>query len=72
MTEIEQLLAAYGYEEIESKNGYMRSYSDGESRANYYYTSGTITFQRFDRKGGVVSIRSATPEGVEDHLIKQQ
>lgn len=68
MTEIEQLISAYGYEPIESKNPYMRSYANEEKRINYYFTSGTVTVQRFDRIGGCISIKNATAETVEDYL----
>lgn len=68
MTEIEKLIETYGYQPIESKNEYMRSYANEEKRVNYYHTSGTVTFQRFDRVGGCISIKNATAEEVETHL----
>lgn len=67
-SEVEQLIETYGYQPIESKNEYMRSYANDEKRINYYYTSGTVTFQRFDRKGGCISVKNATLDQIETHL----
>lgn len=42
-----ELLSAFGWEEIISKNPYMKSYwhDDYEIRMNNYFSTGTITIQ---------------------------
>lgn len=68
MTETEKLIMAHGYEPVESKNPYMRSYANDVKRVNYYFTSGTVTFQRFDKAGGCVTLKNTNDEEVENHL----
>jgi hypothetical protein len=51
MTTTEQLLMTYGYEPIESKNEYMRSYKNATKRVNYYFTNGTVTIQPLTGRG---------------------
>ena len=70
MTEHEQLISAYGYEPVESKNPVMRSYSNEDKRINYYFTSGTITIQQYDRTKKIVSLKSPSLEELEDHLCQ--
>lgn len=44
--ELKELLSAYGWEEIVSKNKYMWSFIKGDARLNYYFTSGSMTIQQ--------------------------
>ncbi len=60
----------YGYEPVESKNEYMRSYSNGIKRINYYFGKGTVQVQRHDglgRKGGEI-LRNPSGEELENFL----
>lgn len=42
---MKDLLKTYGWEEILSKNPYMKSYIKDDKRMNYYYTTGTVQIQ---------------------------
>lgn len=49
MQEQEDLLKAYGWSVIESKNSYMFSFIKEDMRLNFYQ-SGTVTIQGYGRK----------------------
>lgn len=42
---MKDLLKAYGWEEIPSKNKIMFSFKKEDLRLNYYFTNGTVTIQ---------------------------
>ena len=45
LNKIKEILEALGWERIESKNTSMVSYTKEGERLNYYFTTGTTTFQ---------------------------
>ena len=51
LKEIKEILEALGWERVESKNTCMVSYLKEEERLNYYFTTGTTTFQTIGEYG---------------------
>lgn len=42
---IQEIIETLGWEKVESKNTKMISYTKDKERLNYYFTTGTVTFQ---------------------------
>lgn len=78
--EVIKLLSAFGWEDMgPQKNTGMISFKkEGheDERINYYFTTGTITFQRGFVKGysmgNIKSIKKATMEQIEDLVTNEQ
>lgn len=69
MNEIEELLSALGYNPIESKNPYMKSWSNTLKRVNYFFKSGKFQVQRYDVAYGPGKIlENPTAEELEMYL----
>ncbi len=44
---LKEIIEAYGFVDLGiQKNPYMYSYKKGETRINYYHTTGTVTVQK--------------------------
>ena len=68
--EFKKIIEAYGWDTIASSNPLMDSYINPHKkgqRINYYFTSGTLTYQD---NGAIEVIRKATESDLEDILIK--
>ncbi len=64
---IPELIEAMGWTPIPNpKNQYMWSYSKGKRRLNFYFTTRTVTIQKFGEP--IITIRDATPERIEANL----
>ncbi len=73
MNEIDEIIQAYGYSPIESKNPTMRSYiNETSTRVNHYFSSGTVQIQTvvitptFPRGGRI--LKNTTTEELEEYL----
>ncbi len=63
---MKNLLEAYGWEEIPSKNKLMQSFVKDNERLNYYFTTGTVTIQGGDNP---ITIRDIMTEEQMEGLI---
>lgn len=61
------IIADVGYNEIPSKNQYMRSFTNHEKRVNVYNT-GTVQIQSLEGSGGGTILKD---DFTSDDLIKQ-
>lgn len=68
-TEFKELAESFGWEDMGAqKNIYMQSFSKEDKRANYYFTTGTLTIQSPNTK--IETYHNVSLEEVEIILSK--
>jgi hypothetical protein len=64
------ILNAFGWEEISSRNKYMKSFKKDMKRMNIYYTTGTVTIQ--DERGILKTFRNIITDEDFEKVVEHE